>query len=139
MSDFFSRPALFGDPARSEYAGVLRVIAPGVRVILCDDAPLYRLQFCYVSEIGVLWLGPQGLPTLSRFIKVRSALLPGLAEACHGLPERASDAVPRVGVGLIHLDRFRTVDELLQIERRQALVARLRSFLVKVRKGKSHG
>lgn len=79
-----------------DYPGALRSFPNGWRLVVSPDGRRYRLQVLAQAEPQETWASPPALVALSLSVLCArgAAVVEGLAEACAGLPEDPSHALP---------------------------------------------
>ena len=89
----YDRATRMGD---SDYPGALRPVGEGWRVSVSPDGRRYRLQPLLIGPDGDVWgTSPAWVGmTLAALLARCSAVVPGLAQACEGLPDDPSLACP---------------------------------------------
>ena len=89
----YDRATRMGD---SDYPGALRPVGEGWRVSVSPDGRRYRLQPLLSGPDGDVWgTSPAWVGmTLAALLARCSVVVPGLAQACEGLPDDPSLACP---------------------------------------------
>lgn len=82
----------------ADFPGVLRSLGNGWRLVVSPDGRRYRLQVMAQAGPQEAWASPPALvaSSLSVLCARGAAVVEGLAEACAGLPDDPSQALPEL-------------------------------------------